>query len=357
MLRDPGRQGVFKPSDNEGEIRGLQVRRYPIGREVALRESLNPVFPQALEAIEPDQLRVRPQVIDPPLDRRALPDAELQVRNRFLQAGMDRLKQFAAIIDHYVTARPHGMPRPQRSIDQAVDHRCIIAALVLSLAGCSGSPTAPSPAPTTPPVVVVPPVVTPPVAPAQNPLLSDPRYSASFYRDFALGASQGGPYGLRRLTQAPRIYLRTVDDAGKAIDAFTLNETAAALINVAGSLTGAFGLAGLEQGTSTKEGQPGWVTVRWSDKPSQYCGFGYYAGDLMILYPQTAGCRCSGGPQVRLKTIKHELGHVLGFYHTDSPDDLMYTGSQSTCDKNPSDREILHAKIAYSQPLGSLDPR
>lgn len=241
----------------------------------------------------------------------------------------------------------------------------LLPVVLVGVVGCSGSsPTAPSAAPTTnpvattPPVVVTPPVIVPPVVtPTRNPLLDDPGFSLSFYQRFALGSAEGGPYGLRRLTQAPRIYLRTIDDAGKAIDAFTLNETAAALINVAGSLTGAFGLAGLEQGASTREGQPGWITVRWSDQASQYCGFGYYAGDLMILYPKTDGCRCSGGPQVRLKTVKHELGHVLGFYHTDSPDDLMYTGSQSTCDKNPSAREILHAKIAYSQPVGSLDPR
>jgi len=230
---------------------------------------------------------------------------------------------------------------------------------VLFAVGCSGSsPTAPTPPPATPPVVVVPPVVTPPVMVATpSPLLSDARFSLSFYRDFALGARDGGPYSLRRLTQAPRIYLRTVDDAGRAIDAYSLNETAAALINVAASLTGVFGLAGLEQGTETRQGQPGWVTVRWADKSGgTLCGTGAFAGDLIVLYPQTPGCRCSGGPAVRLKTVKHELGHVLGFYHTDSPDDLMYTGSQSTCDKNPSAREVFHAQVAYGQPLGSRDP-
>ena len=237
-----------------------------------------------------------------------------------------------------------------------------ILLLAVFAVGCS-SPTAPTPvsAPVVPaaPVVSVPPVVTPPSTPSTptpNPLLTDPRYSADFYGQMALGTLVGGPYPLRRQTQPPRIYLRTIDDAGKAIDAFTLNETAAALINTAGKLTGVFGLAGLEQGTGTREGQAGWITVRWSAQPSQYCGFGYYAGDLMILYPQTAGCRCSGGPQVRLKTVKHELGHVLGFYHTDSPDDLMFQGG-SACDRDPSPREVFHARVAYSQENGSFNPR
>lgn len=179
----------------------------------------------------------------------------------------------------------------------------------------------------------------------------------SVAKRFALGSADGGPYGLRRQTQAPRIYLRTVDDAGRAIDAVTLDQTAAALINVTSKLTGSFGLAGLEQGTGTREGQPGWITVRWSDQPSQYCGLGYYSGDLMILYPKSQGCRCAGGPAVMPIVIKHELGHVLGFYHTDQLTDLMHPGGHNACDMEPSAREMFHASLAYSQAVGSLDPR
>lgn len=235
--------------------------------------------------------------------------------------------------------------------------------LAVFTVGCSGaSPTSPTPAAstpaaTTPPVVTVPPVVTPPVVATADPVLSDPRYSADFYKRFALGSADGGPYGLRRQTQAPRIYLRTVDDAGRAIDAVTLDQTAAALINTASKLTGVFGLAGLEQGTGTKEGQPGWITVRWSDQPSQYCGLGYIGGDLLVLYPRSTGCRCAGGPAVRLYTVKHELGHTLGFYHTADTSDLMSGVSVSTCDKEPSTREMFHAAVAYSRPVGSLEPR
>lgn len=234
--------------------------------------------------------------------------------------------------------------------------RIIIVAWV-SLAACSGaSPTAPTPLP--PPVVVVPPVVTPP-APPRNPLLDDPRFDRAFYRQFALNGHEApnALQPLRRLTEAPRIYLRTIDDAGAAIDTATLNATAAALESTAGTLTGVFGVAGLERGTESREGQRGWITVRWSAEPSpdRFCGYGVYAGDRITLYPRTPGCRCAGGPAVRLKTVRHEFGHVLGFYHTDSPNDLMFSGGQA-CDMQPSAREVFHATVAYQMPVGSLEP-
>lgn len=230
-----------------------------------------------------------------------------------------------------------------------------VVGLCLVLAGCSSSPTAPTPTASTPPVVTPAPVVSTPPTPAPNPLLSDPRFSLSFYRMFVNGSLDGALQPLRRQTQAPRIYLRTVDDAGAPIDAFTLDATAAALINTTGKLTGVFGLAGMERGTGNRLGQAGWITVQWSDVASDYCGFGVYGGDRITLYPKTPRCGCESGPRIRLRTVKHELGHTLGFRHTDSPDDLMYPVGL-TCDIEPSEREIFHARIAYSQPLGSYDP-
>lgn len=241
-------------------------------------------------------------------------------------------------------------------------------ALLIVCAGCNTStPTAPSPpSVAAPPVATTPPPTTPttptaPPAPTPNPLLSDPRFNLNFYRQFALNWLEGPPTFLRRQTQAPRIYLRTVDDAGRPIDTFTLNETAAALENTTGLLTGVFGLAGLERGTETRVGQQGWITVRWSDRPNDVnpnysiCGYALIGGGIIDLYPQSRWCRCSGGPAVNLTTVKHELGHALGFWHTDSRDDLMYA-SYNSCNGQPSAREIFHARVAYSQPLGSRDP-
>lgn len=223
--------------------------------------------------------------------------------------------------------------------------------LAVLAVGCSGSPTAPTPV-SAPPVASVPPVVTP-STPTPNPLLSDPRFSAAFYRQFTSER-------LSRWTQAPQVYLRTVDDGGNPVSAALLGQTAAALINTTSQWAGgAFGLAGLERGTDTRTEQIGWITVGWNT--SGVCGRTALTRigpthpqeiSSMTIVMNHARPECTCGPLV----TKHELGHAMGYLHTDSDGDLMAATFQGVCDKPLSAREAFHARVAYSMAPGSPSP-
>lgn len=227
------------------------------------------------------------------------------------------------------------------------------------MAGCgrSAPSVSPSPVPSTPsPVIVAPP-------PAPAPVIRGPGFNQGFWNEFVHnGFDQPTAFTpLRRLTASTRIYLKTVDEAGLPIPAFTL-QTAEEAVNAV-ALTwggGVIGILGIERGTGTREGQSGWQTVKWPNPAREdLCGQALVAVDggwLELNYLiHNANCKCNGS-EIRPQTVKHELGHVFGYYHTDSQDDLMRSGAIG-CDKTPSAREAYHAELAYRSPVGTSDAR
>ena len=154
------------------------------------------------------------------------------------------------------------------------------------------------------------------------------------------------------------IYLRTIDDKSHAVDSQTLALTESVIRETAPLFTGGrFGVATIERGTDTREGVAGWVTLRWvSTRGYKYCGWADIAvsGGTIDFYPET-GCRCAGGPAIGAALIRHELGHTMGFFHTDSTDDVMFH-EEVRCSVEVSARERYHAAIAYARPVGNSDP-
>jgi len=76
-------------------------------------------------------------------------------------------------------------------------------------------------------------------------------------------------------------------------------------------------------------------------------------GGWMELHYNARGCRC--GSVLAPGLIRHEIGHVLGFWHTDAPSDVMYpvNSPAATCNRQ---RASAITRIAYKRPVGNADP-
>ena len=192
----------------------------------------------------------------------------------------------------------------------------------------------------------------------------DSGFDLEYYRKIVRNATDapGTLRSLQRWTQAPRVYLRTVDQAGEPIDAATLQSTEAALTDDAAAWTGGrFGVMEVVRGTETREGQSGWITVKWPNpaNPGNNCGraqVGVDGGWIELNYRNQA-CAC-GGSRVGSGIVRHELGHALVLFHTNEPGDLMQStlDRAMACDGHATASERFHAAIAYSRPVGNTDP-
>jgi hypothetical protein len=189
-------------------------------------------------------------------------------------------------------------------------------------------------------------------------------FNLDYYRKLVRDAAESPDIvrSLQRWTRAPRVYLKTVDEEGHPIDGATLSLTESALQDDANAWTGGrFGVASVQRGTSTREGQSGWITVKWPNPASKgnNCGraqVGVEGGWIELNYLNLA-CGC-GSSRVGAGLVRHELGHALGFFHTGEGSDLMKASLDPgvLCNGRASARERFHAAIAYSRPVGNTDP-
>lgn len=191
-------------------------------------------------------------------------------------------------------------------------------------------------------------------------------FEPAFYRQLVRNAFEtpAAIQPLRRWTRTPSIYLKTVDEAGEAIHGPTLDLIEATVREAVPQWTsGKLGVPVVERGTATREGQSGWITIKFPKEiATDGCGRAEVAvegGWIELSYhvPSSAPINCRvPGAVIAPLVVRHELGHALGFWHTDAETDVMWGGVWTNAALTPSPRELVAAAIAYTRPVGNLDP-
>jgi len=190
----------------------------------------------------------------------------------------------------------------------------------------------------------------------------DGGFDAAYYRQLVRNGfeSTTGLQPLRRWTRSPSFYLKTVDEAGVPMDPQLVDMVEADIrLSVSLFTGGQFDVAALERGLETRETTTGWITVKWLGAPEPgVCGRAHIGlergGTIEFSYLHTSGCECDGS-RIRHKTVRHEVGHAMGFWHVDNSQDVM-SNRNFSCHTMPSSRERFHAGIAYARPVGNTDP-
>jgi hypothetical protein len=163
---------------------------------------------------------------------------------------------------------------------------------------------------------------------------------------------------LRRWTRSPMLYIRTVDESGRAILPEVLQQVVSIASSVVPQYTGGrLAIAGIEQGTGTRQGQAGWITVEWTRDAEDFCGTSHVGqeGGVVTLTYDLPGCSC-GSQKIRPRTVKHEFGHAMGLWHSGQVQDLMSGFGASECDRNISGRELQYLDYLYRRPVGNTNP-
>lgn len=162
---------------------------------------------------------------------------------------------------------------------------------------------------------------------------------------------------IRRWTVAPNFYVDTTNPiTGQGLTPSEIATIEHVIREAVPQMTGGQFAAGvIETGAGPTAPRPGYIAVTFVHEPEgDYCGQAFVAANPGAITMNYDRCRTGCGA-FSPRTLAHEVGHALGYWHTEALGIMHRTQGRTCADLQFSDDERLHARVAYQRPVGNID--